>query len=360
VPFSIKITAQDASNNTVTSFNGTVGITSNRTIAGAPLTSDSFVNGVLSSQSLTLTTAGTGSTITATKTGGGPSTISNAFTVYSADGSGSATATPTSVRYGSSGNTITLTYTAAAGGMSNGAVSVVVPSGWSDPSLVGTDPGFTKTNYGTISIGGPGNHTITVTTLNRAAGEKVTITYGAKSSGGLGATAPSTAGSAAWPTQEKSVSGGTLTNVVPSPSITVLSQDGSGTLDPSPSSVIQATSGNTITFTYTAAAGGMNNGSLVLVVPTGWSAPSTTSGTAGYTTVSTGTASVSGRTVTVSGVTLSEGQTLTIIYGSTAGGSPGATAPSTIGPQLWTTKQRSNSAGILTALLVPTVVTVTL
>ena len=49
--------------------------------------------------------------------------------------------------------------------------------------------------------------------------------------------------------------------------------------------------GRTITFTYTAATGGINNGSVTLVVPAGWSAPSTTGANAGYTTASSGTVS---------------------------------------------------------------------
>ena len=46
--------------------------------------------------------------------------------------------------------------------------------------------------------------------------------------------------------------------------------------------------GRTITFTYTAATGGINNGSVTLVVPAGWSAPSTTGANAGYSTSSAG------------------------------------------------------------------------
>src|SRR2546430_9609724 len=60
---------------------------------------------------------------------------------------------------------------------------------------------------------------------------------------------------------------------------------------------------------YTAAAGGISNGSVTLVVPSGWSAPSTTGSNAGYATASSGTVSVSAQTITVSSLTRSEEHT---------------------------------------------------
>ena len=48
-----------------------------------------------------------------------------------------------------------------------------------------------------------------------------------------------------------------------------LAVDGAGTLTTPTTNVSASQTGNTITFTYTAAAGGMNNGSLTLVVPSG-------------------------------------------------------------------------------------------
>src|SRR5438093_8986364 len=102
----------------------------------------------------------------------------------------------------------------------------------------------------------------------------MTITYGSTAGGGAGATATSSAGAQTWQAQEKSTSGGSLTNLGASPSITVLSGDGSGTLTTPTGAVNTASSGNTITFTYTAATGGLSNGSVTLAVPSGWSAPS--------------------------------------------------------------------------------------
>ena len=63
------ITAEDAAGNTVTTLTGTVALTETGGGAGgtvSPATSGSFVLGVLTNQSVTLTKAGSGVTITAT------------------------------------------------------------------------------------------------------------------------------------------------------------------------------------------------------------------------------------------------------------------------------------------------------
>src|SRR5439155_1639435 len=131
---------------------------------------------------------------------------------------------------------------------------------------------------------------VTVSGVTLAAGATLTITYGSKASAGPGATATSTLGAQAWQAQERSTSGGTLTNLASSPSITVTNAaNGSGTLTTPTTSVLAASIGNTVVFTYTAATGGMTNGAVTVVVPTGWSAPSTTGISAGFTTASGGT-----------------------------------------------------------------------
>lgn len=68
----------------------------------------------------------------------------------------------------------------------------------------------------------------------------------------------------------------------------------------------------------------MVNGMLRINVPTGWSAPSTTTSAPGYVTSNFGTVSVSGQQITISGITRNATQTLTIVYGSKAGGGPNA------------------------------------
>ena len=282
------------------------------------------------------------STGTLTNLGSSPS-----ITVNAANGSGTLT-TPTSVVSASqTGRTITFTYTAATGGINNGTVTLVVPSGWTAPSTTSNNAGYTTASAGTVSVA---SQTITVSSLTIAGGSTFTITYGDTSGGGTGATATATTGAQTWQAQSKSTAGGSLANLGASPSITVYAADGTGTLT-TPTSVVSASqTGRTITFTYTAATGGINNGSVTLVVPAGWSAPSTTGANAGYTTASSGTVSVASQTITVSSLTLAGGATVTITYGSTASGGPGATATSSTGAQTWQAQEKSTSAGSLANL----------
>ncbi|MDX1591746.1 MAG: Ig-like domain-containing protein, partial [Balneolaceae bacterium] len=80
VPFDIRITAVNGSGSTITTFNGTVDISSTSAIASGGGTTASFVNGVLSTHTVSLTTSGE-HTITATMTGQVISGTSNAFTI---------------------------------------------------------------------------------------------------------------------------------------------------------------------------------------------------------------------------------------------------------------------------------------
>ena len=167
-----------------------------------------------------------------------------------------------------------------------------------------------------------------------------TITYGP-------ATAPTTGGPQTWSATEASTAAGTLLALAASPSINIYAGDGSGTLTAGPSPVGFGSAGNTETFTYTADAGGTSNGSVTVVVPAGWSAPSIVSGNAGYTVSSTGAVAVAGQTITVSGVTLAGGATMTITYGS---GAPGATAPASAGAAVWQAQSQATVGGVLTNL----------
>src|SRR5207244_3084278 len=116
---------------------------------------------------------------------------------------------------------------------------------------------------------------------------------------------------------------GALVGLGSSPSINVLAADGSGTLTTPTTSVVHSSGGNTITFTYTAAPGGLSHGAVRLAVPTGWSPPSTTGGDPGFVTATAGTLAISGNAIVVSALTLAGGATLQIVYGSTASGGPG-------------------------------------
>lgn len=134
---------------------------------------------------------------------------------YAADGSGTMTTPTTTVNNGSSANAITFTYVAAAGGTSNGSVTMVVPAGWTPPAT-SAGPGYTTASVGTVAVAA---QTITVSGLTLASGATLTLVYGSGST----ATASTTDGAQTWQVQEESTAGGTLTNLASSPSITVVS-----------------------------------------------------------------------------------------------------------------------------------------
>ena len=274
----------------------------------------------------------------------------------SADGAGTMTTPTSEVSASASGKTITFTYTAAQSGMTNGAITIDVPSGWSAPSTGPSARGYTTASAGTVSVSG---QTITVSNLTRNTGQTVTITYGSKGGGGPGATVSGTTGNRRWQAKQKTNAAGTLTKLASSPSIAVYARDGSGTLTTPTTSVAHGSTGNTIVFTYTAAAGGMKDGTLTVVVPSSWSGPATSATARGYTTSNSGVVSVSSRTILVSSLTRSAGQTVKVTYGSKAGGGPGANAPPTsTGAQTWSAKQRSIVVGALTSLSSSPVITV--
>lgn len=103
IAFSIKIVAQDANNNTVTSFISTVAL-SNLLGGISPTTSGSFTAGVLASQSVTLTAAGTDSI---TVTASGKTGTSNTFTVNYPTPTTTSLA-PNTITAGASGFTLTV------------------------------------------------------------------------------------------------------------------------------------------------------------------------------------------------------------------------------------------------------------
>jgi hypothetical protein len=135
--------------------------------------------------------------------------------------------------------------------------------------------------------------------------------------------------------------------------------NGTGTMTTKTTSVAFGSTGHVITFTYTAATGGVSDGGVHLTVPSGWSAPSTTGTAAGYTTASTGTVTIDDQTIVVLGVTLAAGATLTINYGAKAAKGPGATATTGVGAATWTATEKSTSGGTETTLAKSPVITVT-
>lgn len=80
MPLYIQVLAQDSANNTVTTFTGTVEITSNGTLQEGSGTTAAFVNGVLDSHRIRFASAGLVA-ITATQSSGSINGVSNSFTV---------------------------------------------------------------------------------------------------------------------------------------------------------------------------------------------------------------------------------------------------------------------------------------
>ena len=270
---------------------------------------------------------------------------SSGLTFISPDGTGTMVATTAYASSGSTGNTLVFTYTAA-NAITNGAVAITVPSGWSAPSTTGTSPGFVTASQGSVAISG---QQVIVSGVTLNTGQTMNIDYGAKGSGGPGATAPTGQGTTTFSTQEKSSGSGTLTALATSPVLTLTAPVGSGTLTVTPSTAVAGSTGHTLTFTYTAA-GTIPNLYLNIQLPAGWSPPSLTPTAPGYITAFKGEyLSVSGNSMAVllgpSGLSLSSGQSVVLVYGSTIGGGTGATAPTQAGSVTPLTLERWAGSG---------------
>ena len=161
---------------------------------------------------------------------------------------------------------------------------------------------------------------------------------------------------------------GTLTSAVSSSfTITVaVAASGSGTMTVSPTSVTAGSTGNTLVFTFTAPVGGTfaANSYVTLTVPAGWTAPSTTSGSAGYTTATAGTCTPGALSVTGSGpwtiqVTqaCAAGTSFTINYGIGTNATH-VTAPATAGTANFNAASHAGFGGTAVALANSPIVTI--
>lgn len=144
------------------------------------------------------------------------------------DASGTLSLPVATLTAGSNNNTLIFTYTPPSGdGLTGGEVTVVIPAGWPAPSLTPTDPGYVTASTGSVSLSGS---TIQVSGVSLSPGQILTITYGDRTGGGPGLTAPG-AGASTFSAQEKSTASGTL-GPISSPSVTTYAPvSGSGSLD---------------------------------------------------------------------------------------------------------------------------------
>ena len=251
-----------------------------------------------------------------------------------ADGLGSMTVSPLTVRAATT-TTLTFTYTAGGCGLGpDGTVGVTVPGGWTPSG------------------------TVMVPAANLPPGTSVSFSYGPAQASSAG---PATF--VAW----QSGAGGPQQELVSSPVVTVTPAGvivtpppppppppppgGAGTMTVTPMQVT-AVRPSTLRFTYTAGAAGLSpSGEVTVVVPAGWTAPSPARRQAGYTSASGGRLTVADRQIAVTGVTLRPGRQLVITY---AAGS----APRVSGLDTFLARERPSGTATLAALTRSPAVTV--
>lgn len=274
-------------------------------------------------------------------------------------GHGSAIAAPTMVYGNTSGNTISITYTAGTIGWTTGTLKITMPPGWSAPSL---DPA--KQGYFTVTCSGGTidykafsgqDMIITISNLPAVTGT-VSITYGDRIFGGAGAD---TAGSGTYDIAVEVDEDGTTTVpiqfnpqilVIPAtltPTLTATIIIGEGSITLTPDTVTSGSTGNVLVFNYTAGSSTWTNGTLRISIPPGWSQPSINPLNAGYVYVTTTgtnwTMSGSGQDIVVSVTGLQAGTgTITVYYGYQGFGGPGAVIT---GPGIFTLTTRTDAFG---------------
>jgi hypothetical protein len=241
--------------------------------------------------------------------------------------------------------TITVTNPNAATTLTGVGYSDTMPAGL----VVATPNGQSGTCVGNGTISDTaGSGTVSLTGASLAAGANCTLIVNV-----TGTTSGSKTNTTSAVT---STQGGTGTTA--SASINVYAANGSGTMTVSPNAALKSSTGNTLTFTYTAGTGGTSNGEVDVAVPAGWAAP-TASNAVGCTTVSGGTLAFSGQTIKVTALTLAANATLTVTYGAKSGGSctasDGVTAPATTGVNTFTTSENSTGGTVVAITSSPTV-----
>ena len=133
---------------------------------------------------------------------------------------------------------------------------------------------------------------------------------------------------------------------------------GNGTMGVSPTTAIASSTGNNLTFSFTAPSNGSfgTNSYLTLAIPSGWTTPQTTnSGNAGYVTTTAGTCTLGSTSVLSSTITVpmacGENASFTLSYTN-------VTAGSSVGTATFTTSTHQGSGGTATAIASQPTVTV--
>ncbi len=373
-------TSTDTGTQTMTdtkTFTPTATQTVTRTNTNSPVNTNTFTQ--TSTPTNTATPSRTVSD-TPTATGTGTITQTNTITPTFTDspvatntpfGEGSAIINPGFAAAGTSGNTMTIVYTAGATTWVNGVLKVIIPSGWSAPSANTVDPGYFRVTVsgGSSSGSSKSGQTITVNINSLTAfSGTITVVYGSKASGGPGATCQPLPGTPVF-TVESNPTGAVTYPITILPQVTVTNPTATATYTYSntftstitqthtvsptytasptpitgegsaaiiPAGAVAWSTGNTFSIEYTAGpsnwAASPGFGSMKISIPAGWPAPVTTSSAQGYYTVvlTGGTLagkSSSGQDIRVSASDVLAGQKIIVTYGNRAGGGPGITAP---------------------------------
>ena len=306
-------------------------------------------------------------------------------------GEGSAVISPLTAAEGTTGNTMTITYTAGPTAWGSGTLRLIIPAGWSAPSLSGASAGFysVAVSGGTLMSNSKSGQIITVSVNALAANSgTITIIYGSRASLGPGAIAQSGPGTAIFSVESNpngattyaintqpqvlmTVATATATSTLsdsptltatltatasPSFTITPTAVTGEGTESIAPNIVTKGATGITLVMDYitgpTAWAASPGYGTLKISIPAGWSAPDFGNNTtAGYFSVvlNGGTymgSSAAGQDIIVRAADLLPGQRIRVTYGDKSSGGPGATAQSTGGNAVFYTE--SNYSGTTT------------
>ena len=203
-------------------------------------------------------------------------------TIVVAAAMGAMTVTPTTVLTGATGLTLAFDFSdnTATNFSANSRVELTVPAGWTAPTtaagaghiavanLVGT-----SCNPSVTGITGAGPWVVAVS-MACAAGDHLSITYS-------GVTAPATPGIVTFPTATHNGAGGTALPIATSPTVQVNSaSDGDGVMTVSPTTALAVGAGQTLTFDFTndSTYGFLPTSRVELVVPAGWTAPTTATG----------------------------------------------------------------------------------
>ena len=220
---------------------------------------------------ITLTDGGTDSTIYVED--GAAAGTSNVFRVTQRDGAGTMTVSPTWARYNSAGNTLTFTYTPGPGGMLNGSVTVDLPTGWSPSSAAQGSPGYVTSSDGSVAAFGP---TISRERA-RPRGRQQLHASSTASRAPVRVARPGCDGADDRPAPLRGTRGArdrrrTCSSCSASRPRSQCSPRTARAASPHRRlprrpRFRHRLLGNTITFTYTAATGGMQNGTITLAVP---------------------------------------------------------------------------------------------